>query len=102
MSGHRPRLQWSMGAAGPVLAALDSGDDTSWQDFALCATVGGDAWFPEKGKGAKAAKAVCRQCFVRAECLEYALDHDERWGIWGAKSERERRDITRQRRREAA
>jgi len=34
-------------------------------------------------------------CDVRAECLEYALAHDERFGIWGGLSERERRRLKR-------
>jgi WhiB family redox-sensing transcriptional regulator len=34
-------------------------------------------------------------CDVRAECLEYALLHDERFGIWGGLSERERRRLRR-------
>ena len=42
---------------------------------------------------AGAAKKVCTGCEVRAECLEYALAHDERFGIWGGLSERERRRL---------
>jgi WhiB family redox-sensing transcriptional regulator len=38
---------------------------------------------------------VCRSCDVRAECLEYALENDERFGIWGGMSERERRRLKR-------
>jgi WhiB family redox-sensing transcriptional regulator len=36
---------------------------------------------------------VCLSCDVRVECLEYALANDERFGIWGGLSERERRRI---------
>ena len=64
-----------------------------WQDAALCAEVGDDFWFPEKGGSTRAAKRVCRACTVSAECLDYALAHDERFGIWGGFSERERRVI---------
>ena len=39
---------------------------------------------------------VCRSCEVRAECLEYALENDERFGIWGGLSERERRRLKRE------
>jgi len=39
---------------------------------------------------------VCRTCEVRAECLEYALENDERFGSWGGLSERERRRIKRE------
>lgn len=36
------------------------------------------------------AKAVCARCPVTAECLAYALVHDERYGVWGGKTSRER------------
>ncbi|MBN9325765.1 MAG: WhiB family transcriptional regulator, partial [Cellulomonas sp.] len=53
------------------------------------------AFFPEKGGSTREAKKVCTQCEVRAECLEYALANDERFGIWGGLSERERRKLKR-------
>ena len=40
---------------------------------------------------------MCRSCEVRVECLEYALSHAEKFGIWGGLSERERRRVRRQR-----
>ena len=40
---------------------------------------------------------MCRGCIVRSQCLEYALVHSEKFGIWGGMSERERRRIRRQR-----
>ena len=36
---------------------------------------------------------MCDGCAVRIECLEYALENDERFGIWGGLSERERRRL---------
>ena len=44
-----------------------------------------------------AAKEVCRGCEVRHDCLEFALQNGEKFGIWGGLSERERRRIRRQR-----
>jgi WhiB family redox-sensing transcriptional regulator len=73
-----------------------TGDRPEWQDFAACATVDGELFFPEKGGSTKDAKAVCKSCEVRAECLGYALDHGEAFGIWGGLSERERRRLRRQ------
>ncbi len=82
---------------GPGL--LGVGDDDAgglaWQDNALCAQTDPEAFFPEKGGSTREAKKVCRTCDVRAECLEYALEHDERFGIWGGLSERERRRLKR-------
>jgi WhiB family redox-sensing transcriptional regulator len=71
-------------------------DGLGWQDQALCAQTDPEAFFPEKGGSTREAKRVCRGCEVRAECLEYALENDERFGIWGGLSERERRRIKRQ------
>ena len=34
---------------------------------------------------------------MRGDCLEYALQNSEKFGIWGGMSERERRRIRRQR-----
>ena len=67
----------------------------SWQDQALCAQTDPEAFFPEKGGSTREAKKICLGCEVRSECLEYALAHDERFGIWGGLSERERRRLKR-------
>lgn len=64
-----------------------------WHADALCRQVGGDEWFPEKGSSSREAKKVCASCPVTSECLQYALDHDQRFGIWGGVSERERRKL---------
>jgi WhiB family transcriptional regulator, redox-sensing transcriptional regulator len=80
------------------LGALLSDDVEVWMDRALCAETDPEAFFPEKGGSTRDAKLVCRSCEVRAECLEYALANDERFGIWGGLSERERRRLRAQRR----
>lgn len=68
-----------------------------WQLLANCLGVDPDLFFPERGASTKEAKAVCQGCVVREECLEYAIAHGEKFGIWGGLSERERRRIRRQR-----
>jgi WhiB family transcriptional regulator, redox-sensing transcriptional regulator len=79
-----------------VVVRPEDVDDQGWQDRALCAQTDPEAFFPEKGGSTREAKRVCRSCEVRVECLEYALQNDERFGIWGGLSERERRRIKRQ------
>ena len=74
---------------------LTEPEGEGWQDRALCAQTDPEAFFPEKGGSTRDAKKVCLSCDVRAECLEYALAHDERFGIWGGMSERERRRLKR-------
>ena len=71
--------------------------EASWQMQANCLGVDPDLFFPERGASTKEAKAVCRGCQVREDCLEYALANGEKFGIWGGLSERERRRIRRQR-----
>jgi len=68
-------------------------EEASWQERALCAQTDPEAFFPEKGGSTREAKKVCVRCEVRAECLDYALHNDERFGIWGGLSERERRKL---------
>ena len=67
----------------------------AWQADALCAQTDPEAFFPEKGGSTRDAKTICTTCEVRGECLEYALQNDERFGIWGGLSERERRKLRR-------
>lgn len=67
----------------------------AWQTDALCAQTDPEAFFPEKGGSTRDAKKICTTCEVRAQCLEYALQNDERFGIWGGLSERERRKLRR-------
>jgi WhiB family redox-sensing transcriptional regulator len=75
----------------------DAGEEP-WRMDALCAETDPEAFFPEKGGSTREAKRVCTGCTVRAECLEFALANDERFGIWGGLSERERRRLRLQRR----
>jgi WhiB family redox-sensing transcriptional regulator len=72
-------------------------DAKAWQDYANCLGVDPDLFFPERGASTREAKEVCRGCVVRDDCLEYALQNGEKFGIWGGMSERERRRIRRQR-----
>lgn len=76
-----------------LLAARSRDLDPLWKDRALCAETDPEAFFPEKGGSTREAKRVCSVCEVRAECLEFALSNDERFGIWGGLSERERRRL---------
>ncbi len=79
-------------------AALKQGErdePPGWQEEALCAQTDPEAFFPEKGGSTREAKRICTGCDVRVECLEYALAKDERFGIWGGLSERERRRLKR-------
>ena len=71
------------------------GSEFSWYEEAVCQTVGVDLFFTEKGGVAAPAKKVCDGCPVTSVCLQHALDSGVRHGIWGAKTERERRVMIR-------
>lgn len=70
-------------------------DVPQWMRDALCAEPAYRAlpWFPEKGQSTRPAKAVCADCIVRDECLDYALTLSPIPGIWGGTSDRERRAL---------
>ncbi|MER6163006.1 WhiB family transcriptional regulator [Streptomyces violaceorubidus] len=75
-----------------------------WREHAACRTEDPDLFFPIGTTGPAAlqteqAKAVCRTCPVREQCLRWALDTGQTIGVWGGTSELERRAL---KRREAA
>ena len=85
------------------LASLEA--EARWQDRAACKGMDPQIFFgPEYAETVKekrdredAAKAVCTTCPVREECLEYALDAREAYGIWGGLTELERKALLRRR-----
>ena len=86
-----------LGVPGTPSSRILEDDDNplAWQADALCAQTDPESFFPEKGGSTRDAKKICTSCEVRSECLEYALSNDERFGIWGGLSERERRKLRR-------
>jgi WhiB family transcriptional regulator, redox-sensing transcriptional regulator len=95
LAGSSAHLAAAEGSLAQQLRASRPGGDGSWMDEALCAETDPEAFFPERGGSTREAKRVCNGCPVRAECLEYALTNDERFGVWGGLSERERRRLRR-------
>jgi WhiB family transcriptional regulator, redox-sensing transcriptional regulator len=91
------RPQLSLVSDQPEAFDVDpaTADEDQWQERALCAQTDPEAFFPEKGGSTREAKRICMGCEVRDACLDYALAHDERFGIWGGLSERERRRLKR-------
>ena len=85
------------GSSVPGMSNVDEPDDKGWQDLANCLGVDPDLFFPERGASTRKAKAICAECEVREECLNYAIDVGEKFGIWGGMSERERRKLRRDR-----
>ena len=69
--------------------------DIAWHEQALCAQTGPDFFVREPGSSLREAKRICGLCAIRSACLEYALAHDERFGVWGGLSEKERLQLRR-------
>ncbi len=65
----------------------------AWHRDALCAETDPEIFFPEQGGSVSEGKAICAECTVRAECLDYALETGQRFGTWGGVSERQRRRL---------
>ena len=69
--------------------------DESWRQGALCAQIDvGDVFFPETTGINNEARRICAACDVQTQCLNYALHRSEA-GIWGGKSENERKLLRR-------
>lgn len=73
-------------------------EEWEWQSDGLCRDADGSLFFhPDNERGEAresrvvAAKQICAACPVRRQCLRYALESGERYGIWGGMTEEERR-----------
>jgi WhiB family redox-sensing transcriptional regulator len=117
--GHRPR-RLSAGPApadtdqleaseasekeGSVLSFTDSSEKLDWQDRAACREYDNVLFFGEEGESElekqareARAKAVCQRCPVSEPCLEFAMDTNQKYGIWGGLTDKERASLKRRR-----
>lgn len=78
-----------------MLEAQPQPSDEDWHSQAVCSQTDPEAFYPEKGGSTREAKRICRECPVLQQCRQWAIDHDERYGVWGGLSERERRRLKR-------
>lgn len=77
-------------------AVPDTRRAPDWRDSAACRDAA-DLMFETSPAGVELAKSVCAGCPVQAVCLAWALDSGQEWGVWGGKSEAERRAMLRRR-----
>ena len=82
----------------PVGEGDDETMSTEWMAEGKCREVPPAVFFPSDGLGVQKAQRICAECTVTEECLEYALVNHIDHGVWGGRSERERRRIMRRRR----
>lgn len=63
-------------------------DELEWKVRGICASsMTPDAWYAKGASG----KELCKGCPVMGECLSYALEHKEKWGVWGGLTPTQRR-----------
>ena len=72
--------------------------ETVWMAQGKCRDLPPAVFFPSDGLGVQDAQRICAACPVAEQCLEYALENHIDHGVWGGRSERERRRILRRRR----
>ena len=75
--------------------------EIQWRQLGACRGLDPTIFYPDDDDEGLEAKSVCDGCSVRVACLEHALSHREKSGVWGGATEKERRRIIRQRRRTA-
>lgn len=70
-----------------------------WDVLGLCAQVGPDPFYLDRGGSSEDAKKICAQCEVQPDCLGAALatPPDQDFGIWGGTTKDERVEIRKQR-----
>lgn len=81
--------------------------DASWRLDGACAELDPEDFYPEGGQrhvrqSYERARVVCATCPVAQRCLSYALEHEERHGMWGGLTPAEREDLLGRRRRNVA
>jgi WhiB family redox-sensing transcriptional regulator len=96
-AGHRDACTRGSPVAKPGRARrVPLAEDWAWRLHARCRGLPTDIFFAEGERGARRtareehAKRVCRACVVQRECLSYAVESGEPYGIWGATTPRER------------
>src|SRR6202021_1906229 len=83
-----------------------TGSVQNWRSAAACRSADPDLFFPISVTGPatqiERAKTICAGCGVQRECLEFALTHEQNYGIWGGATAEDRQRDRRRRRRAAA
>lgn len=81
------------GQRTPIAASLHDGEFPAWMDDGLCAQTDPALFFPESGESPRLARSICAACPVRDLCLAWALEHDERFGVWAGTTPTQRKKL---------
>ena len=80
-----------------ILELFNSDWGSEWRGRAACLGKPSELWFVDVGGSTAEGKAICFTCEVRQECLDYALDTNQQYGIFGGLTIKERRKIKKER-----
>lgn len=76
---------------------VGTASNSEWRLKAACLDYPEDLWFGSDKEHPDdwqvrtiKAKEVCKTCPSKSACLNYAMKHEEAWGIWGGLDEWER------------
>jgi WhiB family redox-sensing transcriptional regulator len=70
-------------------------EERPWAVFAACKEEKSMKFFPQNRAEEREALAICSMCPVVDDCLDHALESNERFGVWGGTTERQRRKLSR-------
>lgn len=87
------------------MAMAEFDEQLEWQEDAACRTEDNMLFFGaddgeselERQSREAQAKAICQSCPVREPCLEFAMETNQRYGIWGGYTDKERGSLKRRR-----
>jgi WhiB family redox-sensing transcriptional regulator len=71
-------------------------EERPWAVFAACKDKDPDTFFPLTSEAERKAIRICQGCSVQMECLEFALETNARFGVWGGQTEKQRQTLLRQ------
>ena len=75
------------------MLAVPITEERPWLVFSACRDAEPELFFPSTREQADTALSICASCPVQPECLEYAMEAGERFGIWGGLTEKGRKKL---------
>ena len=87
------------------MAMVESDEQLEWQEDAACREYDNILFFGaedgeselERQTREAHAKTICNGCPVRQPCLEFAMETNQKYGIWGGYTDKERGSLKRRR-----
>lgn len=71
-------------------------DRPAWMDHGACRDHHPELWFADNKNAVAIAKEICADCPSLNACLQWALETNEQYGIWGGTSRDDRQKIQRE------